>query len=347
MLAGGALRSSPLLPFRSAPLPSQARGLDIVPQTIQRFRAGGDDATADLLESVIYPEEVTHCAAGVRWFTYLCVRDSASGRCGTPAQSQANGQAGGNSAKLRHNSSTTTAALAANLQPTLPGTDLRRPTLVPENQANGHADGVLLHSGEAGSLSKEKWARSESGAVGSVLSGGSTQSPGLHPDPGHAAGAQATGSPPAEVLHALDTSDVAHPLARCLDKHLAHCPVKEDSGLENGEGPGKDRGCRCFLCRVGLGGAAVEGILGSMQHQAGEEKSAPAGREVRGKGVKDAGVVDEDGGGDGRLELEGMVVERFHGVVRKHFRGRLKRPFNEEAREKAGFSKQWYEPLAD
>ena len=200
MLAGGALRSSPLLPFRSAPLPSQARGLDIVPQTIQRFRAGGDDATADLLESVIYPEEVTHCAAGVRWFTYLCVRDSASGRCGTPAQSQANGQAGGNSAKLRHNSSTTTAALAANLQPTLLGTDLPRPTFVPENQANGHADGAFLCSGEASGLSKEEWTRIESGGVGSVSSGGSTQSGGLHPDPGHVAGVQDIESAPAEVL---------------------------------------------------------------------------------------------------------------------------------------------------
>ena len=45
----------------------EARGLDILPQTISRFRAGGDVESADLLENVIYNEEISHCAAGVRW----------------------------------------------------------------------------------------------------------------------------------------------------------------------------------------------------------------------------------------------------------------------------------------
>ena len=49
----------------------EARGLDVLPSTIAKFRNGGDDESADLLEHIIYPEEVTHCAAGVRWFTYL------------------------------------------------------------------------------------------------------------------------------------------------------------------------------------------------------------------------------------------------------------------------------------
>lgn len=52
----------------------QARGLDVLPTTISRFRAGGDEQTAKILEDVIYPEEITHCAAGVRWFRYLCLR---------------------------------------------------------------------------------------------------------------------------------------------------------------------------------------------------------------------------------------------------------------------------------
>uniref|UniRef100_A0A0E0KE02 DUF455 domain-containing protein n=1 Tax=Oryza punctata TaxID=4537 RepID=A0A0E0KE02_ORYPU len=52
----------------------EARGLDVLPTTISRFRAGGDEQTAKLLEDVIYPEEITHCAAGVRWFRYLCLR---------------------------------------------------------------------------------------------------------------------------------------------------------------------------------------------------------------------------------------------------------------------------------
>ncbi|XP_027337154.1 uncharacterized protein LOC113850820 [Abrus precatorius] len=52
----------------------EARGLDVLPTTILRFRNGGDDATADLLESVVYPEEITHCTAGVKWFKYLSQR---------------------------------------------------------------------------------------------------------------------------------------------------------------------------------------------------------------------------------------------------------------------------------
>lgn len=45
-----------------------------MPTTISRFRRGGDDKTAELLETVIYPEEITHCAAGVKWFKYLILR---------------------------------------------------------------------------------------------------------------------------------------------------------------------------------------------------------------------------------------------------------------------------------
>ncbi|KAG6389791.1 hypothetical protein SASPL_151265 [Salvia splendens] len=52
----------------------EARGLDVVPTTISRFRKGGDEKTAELLETVIYPEEITHCAAGVKWFKFLILR---------------------------------------------------------------------------------------------------------------------------------------------------------------------------------------------------------------------------------------------------------------------------------
>ncbi|WVZ20502.1 hypothetical protein V8G54_007824 [Vigna mungo] len=54
----------------------EARGLDVLPTTISRFRNSGDNTTADLLESVVYPEEITHCAAGVKWFKYLCQRST-------------------------------------------------------------------------------------------------------------------------------------------------------------------------------------------------------------------------------------------------------------------------------
>jgi uncharacterized ferritin-like protein (DUF455 family) len=40
-------------------------------------------------------------------------------------------------------------------------------------------------------------------------------------------------------------------------------------------------------------------------------------------------------------------VASFHALVRRHFRGVLKRPFNSTARGAAGFSAALYEPLAD
>ncbi|KAF5446247.1 hypothetical protein F2P56_031887 [Juglans regia] len=60
----------------------EARGLDVLPTTISRFRNGGDNETAELLERVVYPEEITHCTAGVKWFKYLCLRAT------NPAQDQ-------------------------------------------------------------------------------------------------------------------------------------------------------------------------------------------------------------------------------------------------------------------
>ena len=49
----------------------EARGLDVLPKIVARFRAGGDAASAALLEEVVAPEEVAHCAAGVRWLRHL------------------------------------------------------------------------------------------------------------------------------------------------------------------------------------------------------------------------------------------------------------------------------------
>eukprot|EP01125_Pyxidicula_operculata_P022048 TRINITY_DN8846_c0_g1_i1.p1 TRINITY_DN8846_c0_g1~~TRINITY_DN8846_c0_g1_i1.p1 ORF type:complete len:289 (-),score=62.36 TRINITY_DN8846_c0_g1_i1:173-1039(-) len=52
----------------------EARGLDVTPTTIERFKNGGDSVTAAILEQQIFPEEITHVAAGVKWFTYICER---------------------------------------------------------------------------------------------------------------------------------------------------------------------------------------------------------------------------------------------------------------------------------
>ena len=49
----------------------EGRGLDTIVATIAKLARGGDAETAALLEGVIYKEEITHCAAGVRWLTWL------------------------------------------------------------------------------------------------------------------------------------------------------------------------------------------------------------------------------------------------------------------------------------
>jgi len=50
----------------------EARGIDILPTTIQRFLDNGDSETAAILRDAILPDEVTHVAAGTRWFSWYC-----------------------------------------------------------------------------------------------------------------------------------------------------------------------------------------------------------------------------------------------------------------------------------
>jgi uncharacterized ferritin-like protein (DUF455 family) len=49
----------------------EARGLDVTPGMIARLRSARDDATADILETILR-EEVAHVAAGSRWFAWCC-----------------------------------------------------------------------------------------------------------------------------------------------------------------------------------------------------------------------------------------------------------------------------------
>jgi uncharacterized ferritin-like protein (DUF455 family) len=49
----------------------EARGLDVTPGMIQRFRAAGDEETAACL-AIILRDEVGHVAAGSRWLAHLC-----------------------------------------------------------------------------------------------------------------------------------------------------------------------------------------------------------------------------------------------------------------------------------
>jgi uncharacterized ferritin-like protein (DUF455 family) len=52
----------------------EARGLDVNPGTIERFRRGGDKESVEALE-IIHADEVTHVTAGHRWFTWICEKE--------------------------------------------------------------------------------------------------------------------------------------------------------------------------------------------------------------------------------------------------------------------------------
>jgi uncharacterized ferritin-like protein (DUF455 family) len=55
------------------PMVLEARGLDVTPQTVERLRQHGDVESAEIL-TIIYTDEISHVACGVRWFTTLCAR---------------------------------------------------------------------------------------------------------------------------------------------------------------------------------------------------------------------------------------------------------------------------------
>ncbi|WOF42715.1 ferritin-like domain-containing protein [Sphingopyxis indica] len=53
------------------PMVLEARGLDVTPATVTRFRGAGDEASAKILER-IYRDEIRHVGAGTNWFEWLC-----------------------------------------------------------------------------------------------------------------------------------------------------------------------------------------------------------------------------------------------------------------------------------
>jgi uncharacterized ferritin-like protein (DUF455 family) len=62
-----------LLRMAMIPRVMEARGLDVTPGMIARFRSAGDEETAGCLEVILRDEE-GHVAAGSRWFRYLCAQ---------------------------------------------------------------------------------------------------------------------------------------------------------------------------------------------------------------------------------------------------------------------------------
>ncbi len=64
-------RHDPLHRMALVPRVMEARGLDVTPSMINRFRQFGDTAAIDILE-VIYRDEVGHVHIGDNWFRWLC-----------------------------------------------------------------------------------------------------------------------------------------------------------------------------------------------------------------------------------------------------------------------------------
>ncbi|HWS78466.1 MAG TPA: ferritin-like domain-containing protein [Thermomonas sp.] len=57
----------------------EARGLDVTPGMIVKLRSLGDDATAEILETILR-EEIAHVAAGSRWYRWHCEREGVEPR---------------------------------------------------------------------------------------------------------------------------------------------------------------------------------------------------------------------------------------------------------------------------
>ncbi|MBJ6120662.1 ferritin-like domain-containing protein [Sphingomonas mollis] len=53
------------------PMVLEARGLDVTPDTVTRFRVAGDEPSARILHR-IYTDEIRHVGFGAKWFGFLC-----------------------------------------------------------------------------------------------------------------------------------------------------------------------------------------------------------------------------------------------------------------------------------
>lgn len=68
--AAAATRHEVLARLAVVPMVLEARGLDVTPPTVARFRGAGDERSAAILER-IYRDEIRHVAVGTRWFMDL------------------------------------------------------------------------------------------------------------------------------------------------------------------------------------------------------------------------------------------------------------------------------------
>jgi uncharacterized ferritin-like protein (DUF455 family) len=71
--AAEATAHDPLARLAVVPMVLEARGLDVTPATVARFRAAGDERSAAILER-IFRDEIRHVRAGTKWFQEECTK---------------------------------------------------------------------------------------------------------------------------------------------------------------------------------------------------------------------------------------------------------------------------------
>jgi uncharacterized ferritin-like protein (DUF455 family) len=69
--AAGKTRDDLAARLAVVPMALEARGLDVTPVTVERFRAVGDERSARIL-SRIYTDEIRHVSTGTKWFESCC-----------------------------------------------------------------------------------------------------------------------------------------------------------------------------------------------------------------------------------------------------------------------------------
>lgn len=69
--AASATAHDPLARLAVVPMALEARGLDVTPVTVERFRMSGDETSARILNR-IYNDEIRHVRFGTKWFEAGC-----------------------------------------------------------------------------------------------------------------------------------------------------------------------------------------------------------------------------------------------------------------------------------
>lgn len=69
--AASATAHDPLARLAVVPMALEARGLDVTPVTVERFRGAGDETSARILNR-IYTDEIRHVRFGTKWFEAAC-----------------------------------------------------------------------------------------------------------------------------------------------------------------------------------------------------------------------------------------------------------------------------------